>query len=909
MRKTIMAFLLIVSSVLPAAAQNIITGHVVDAKTLEPVIGATVTIAGEKGSKTVTDINGEFRLSTTSATKQQLHISYIGYKSLTSKVLSAGTYKLTQDVASLGEVVVTAQESRGLTSASVIEKHAMEHLQPSSFSDILELLPGGRAQDPTLTSTNNIRIRETGTASDYNTSSLGTSFVIDGAPVSTNANRQSVKGAWETSTTSRDNLNSGVDMRSIATDDIEKVEIVRGIPSVEYGDLTSGLVKIERKKGGKNWEARLKADMSSKLFYLAKGFEWKPKKMTLNLSADYLDAKADPRNLLENYKRLSFSVRFGKGWGNEKWHSQLSMNLDYTGSFDNDKIDPDLNNQAEDSYKSQYNRYAFLAKFNLSPKKPMWFKSLDATFSSAYEYDLIERTKLVQLSSQTAVTQMRTDGESEGIILPYKYTAYHNVEGKPFNAFAKLNAKFQVPSSVVSNTFMIGTDWNMDKNYGRGQIYDETRPLYTTSTGRMYDTSTIPSNHQLSLYAEENVSMMIAGNKLELAAGIRGTQMLNLPGDYLMHGKFYWDPRANIGWTFPRFKVFGKTSFIRLSGGVGEHTKMPTMEQLFPDMKYIDLVQLNYYHANADYRKVSFMTYVINPVNKNLKPARNLKWEVSTDINIGGNRLSVTYFRENMTSGFRTQSYYSTYTYKWYDRSAIDGNTLTAPPVLEDIPYETRNELRSYDNYTNGSQTLKEGIEYTFSTIRWKALMTRLTINGAWFHTTYRNSLVETYRPSAVVNNQQIQYVGYYEHDGGSENQMLNTNFTLDTDIPKLRLGFSLSAQCMWFTMHRQNETSNYPVSYLGTDGVMHEWKDEDASDIYLRYLVRNYTESNFTLYRVPFCMNLNLKVTKKLFGDRLNIALFCNKLLDYNPSYERNGMTVRRQVTPYFGLEMNVKI
>ena len=42
----------------------------------------------------------------------------------------------------IGEVVVTAQESRGLSAASVIEKHAMEHLQPSCFSDILELLPG-----------------------------------------------------------------------------------------------------------------------------------------------------------------------------------------------------------------------------------------------------------------------------------------------------------------------------------------------------------------------------------------------------------------------------------------------------------------------------------------------------------------------------------------------------------------------------------------------------------------------------------------------------------------------------------------------------------------------------------------------------------------------------------------------
>ena len=49
------------------------------------------------------------------------------------------------------------------------------------------------------------------------------------------------------------------------------MEIVRGIPSVQYGDLTSGLVKIRRRRGGNDLDARFKADMSSKLFYAGKG--------------------------------------------------------------------------------------------------------------------------------------------------------------------------------------------------------------------------------------------------------------------------------------------------------------------------------------------------------------------------------------------------------------------------------------------------------------------------------------------------------------------------------------------------------------------------------------------------------------------------------------------------------------
>ena len=40
---------------------------------------------------------------------------------------------------------------------------------------------------------------------------------------------------------SRNHVSYGVDMREIPTDNIEKVEVVRGIPSVKYGELTSGL--------------------------------------------------------------------------------------------------------------------------------------------------------------------------------------------------------------------------------------------------------------------------------------------------------------------------------------------------------------------------------------------------------------------------------------------------------------------------------------------------------------------------------------------------------------------------------------------------------------------------------------------------------------------------------------------
>ena len=171
-------------------AQSILSGIVIENDSRKPIYGASITIVGTKTGVVFTDVNGRFTLQ--NANNKKIVISYLGFQKLYTKAVNNGVYALKTDVQSVGEVVVTAQESKGLATASTIQKHAMEHLQPSSFSDLLELLPGGRSKDPNLSTPNNIRLREANARmnSNYATSSLGTSFVIDGAPMSTNANMQ-----------------------------------------------------------------------------------------------------------------------------------------------------------------------------------------------------------------------------------------------------------------------------------------------------------------------------------------------------------------------------------------------------------------------------------------------------------------------------------------------------------------------------------------------------------------------------------------------------------------------------------------------------------------------------------------------------------------------------------------------
>ena len=103
--------------------------------------------------------------------------------------------------------------------------------------------------------------------------------------------------------------------------------------------------------------------------------------------------------------------------------------------------------------------------------------------------------------------------------------------------------------------------------------------------------------------------------------------------------------------------------------------------------------------------------------------------------------------------------------------------------------------------------------------------------------------------------------------------------------------------------IHERTRAKEKLISYLNDYGRL----TKDSLHAYLKWLVR--TSTNYTKSTIPFAMNLNLKITKKLLNDRLKLALFCNRIWDYSPSYESYGKTIRRHTKPYFGLEMNVKI
>lgn len=906
-----------------AAKADDIRGHIVDAGSNDAVAYATVTITDSHNRKltTVSDISGYFIFQNLSSDRYTITVSYLGYHTLTQTYTSRNgetvtlTLKLKQDNRVLNEVVVTAHESQGITTSSVIDRKAIEHLQPSSFTDLLSLLPGGTTQLPDLTNANTIRLRQAGSGgSNYDVSAMGTLFVADGIPMNTNANMQIVKQASNGTVgdpdAGRSHVTSGVDMRSIPTDNIESVEVIRGIAPVEYGDMSSGVVLIKRKLKATPFEARFKADSYSKLLYAGKGIELGS--LIVNLGLDYLDAKADPRDPMNNYKRLTASARMQDEWqvGNARlrWRS----NIDYTGSFDDEKHDPEILKQKDDTYKSSYNRLSMSHSMLLNPSSPSFFKSMNLDVAAAYEWSRIEQQKSISLSRDMAASTSLEEGEHDGTFLPYHYISNVTVDGRPLNLYAKLKALFAYNSGQLAQCIHVGAEWKMDKNYGRGQEYDPALPVSPGTPYRPRNYSAIPAMHQVSFFLQDNLTLPVGNNLLTAQVGLRGSSLAHIAKEYTMSGKIYLNPRLNLQWRFPEISMAGKPLTIDINGGWGQQSKFPTLLQIYPDLIYTDLIELNYYNMNADYRRIYLHTYIDNPTNYGLEPARNDKWEIRIGAQWDGNSISVTYFREQMNDGFRTSAKVRPYDYRDYDESAIDGNNLSAPPALEKLPYVEKRVLGMYGMTTNGSKMIKEGVEWQMATKRFEMLKTRLTVNGAWFKTTYTNSdPMFRSNTTAVVDGTPVNdlYIGYYENKAGSVREQLNTNIMADTYIPKLALSFSLTAECMWFTSSKSIRTSGVPLKYIDNNGEIHDFTEESKQDVYLQWLINRYNDAAWLKQKVPFYMFLNLKVTKE-FGKWMKLALFVNRMIDYMPDYTTNsGMTVRRTSKPFFGMEINFNI
>lgn len=874
----------------------------------KPLSFATMFIA-ELGTGVSTDLEGKFRFTGTKGTEYTLNVSYLNHVDKEVKVKAGSPEPLVivleEQSYELAEVVVMADYKKNQGSTAVINQQALEHIQPTSVADVLSLIPGGLFRESSATGFNRISLRQSG--SDDNTS-LGMAVVMDGIPQDNDGFRASIPGLSTDEYSDRLGMNRGIDLKTLSTDHIRKIEIVKGISSAKLGNLSSGVIQTTSKIGITPAQLRMKVDPLTKLIYLGKGFRISPKMGYLHTGIDYTSVYDDRRDPMSKYSRLTGQVTYNNSVdvGDKTLFLFFKLSEVYTlNQAKEDELTQDYN----ESFRNKYSRTGASFKAQMYDLGKI-VDNVEFIASADYTYDLIDRNRLVQTGTPLPSPLATEEGESEGIYLPSTYYSPFQIENKPLSLLTQLNAESLFETRSFRHKVIYGLSWKRTKNYGEGVMVDMTRPPYPGNNEyvRPVPNRSIPALSVGAAYAEEQLKHSNRWFDFELNAGVRFTQIFNLDTKYTELRKLQVEPRINAALSFNIDLAGGKSLRNMFRFGFGQENKLPTLDYIYPDRVYKDMIVLNAYTKQDDpFNHLITYTKIYDVTNNSLRPNRNTKYEAGWDVEYEGYSLSLTFFKEHSDRGFESVAEYSPVRYTRYV-DPIDGQPIVGRrPEKEDYvadPYATFVDM---DIVRNSMKVEKKGLEYLLRFPKIIPLSTTVEINGAYYDTRYSSGAPLQYHPAFRDDDRPQPYVGIYRRQDITRQRIFNTNLWFNTNIPRYKMIFTTFFQFIWLNEEMRINGDEYPSAYFDTDGRMHTVDDrilqsiKDGHTVWRHYHIykEDFSET------LPVSLTVNFKVTKE-FSRMIRASFFVNNILDINPLYKnRYNQNVRVWQKSFFGAEM----
>ena len=931
-------FLFTVLFSLAATAQEKITvsGIITDAETKQPILYANVAFP-ELGIGTSSNEKGEFVIQSVPVGSYTFSVTYIGYKeysiNITLKKDVDLKIKLRRQSLGLKEVTVTAENSTGGTTSSKIKSEAIDHIQASSLKDVLQLIPGNISENPNLSKPNRISIRE---INDDINSALGTAIIVDNIPFSNDGNLQN-------------STNSGIDTRQISVENIESITVDVGIPSSEYGNLTSGAVHIKTKAGGSPYNVKFQTDPHTKQAYLGKGYLLKNDNGVINADFGYTNSYQHLYMQTDQFKRINATTKYSKTFFRNKSPLNIDVKLDFLSSLDGNKWDPDMLAEEEHFAKDQNLRGKISAGWSLN-KPFITSLSFDVGYSKTWQ-EGFEKTLESSSSGPNFFSTATTSGEYE---ISYGQSSYYSevtYDGKPFNFYSKLKAKLYKKSEFITNNILLGAEWRTTGNNGDGRIFDLTKPPAGNGL-RPRPFTDIPALNQFSVFVEDKIEIDIANTKLDIMAGIR-MDNIQPAGIFNTNGSINFDPRVNV-----RYEIWNRNNRYTLRNvslrlGYGQTTKAPTLTHLYPDKKYNDIISFNYYPD-----LIVSTTHVIQDTrNYNLEPAKSNKFEVGVDFQINKIKTRLTGFYEKHEGGFITDQTFYPMFYRDYD--ILDAGMNPYYIAGEGVYYNDKNngnpvalgfeddeKFANYSQYRNASSRIKKGVEYSINFGKIKALRTSFIVNGAWLKTESYSTDAPYWKtvPYTIfegnTSRQESFAIKFQNKSGfGTVKERLNTNLNIITHIPEIKMLVTLTTQAIWYEkdwrtiydvyklyslselrdylnqpdiFKNENEEDFYyylPVSYKEYDNVENQYEIVDFENQLHQKGIHKTFKYRFEERILPPLFLCNIKISKDI-AQRFKLSFYANNFLNIRPWHldDRSGKYIRRNQQPYFGADIKMQ-
>lgn len=886
-----------------------VEGTVVEADGKDTPMSYAVVSILPAGLHTSTDSNGDFILSDVPEGKARLQIQFVGYKTIDTLVtVSSGKlnrFRFRMEVENffMDEVIVSAQASKaGEATASEINRQAIDHMQASSLKDVMQLIPGAVMSNSNLANPNMLSIRS---IDNDALNSMGTALILDGAQQSNNANLQMRSPTANGSTASplyyqdasAGNSAAGVDTRTISLDNVESVEVIRGIPSAEYGDLTSGAVIVKSKVGQTPLKAKLSIRPEQYQGSLSKGMSLGDRWGTLNLNADYLYTIKRPIESYWNYQRMTAGGIWAMRWSPD-FDTRTSLNIHY--GLDTRTANPD-NNASQ--LKESGEDYGF--KFNTTGNINIgwgWLQSVEYGISANYT-DKVSRSSEIQsnasgiystnmvsgsvISNWTGKHIYDKDGNEITSLLPGTENSYLNymsdtrltetaIYGKEIYANARVKATlYKDWNNGIRNRIIAGAEFKTEGNMGKGKIYDNATapsPGSGYKTDRIRHYYDIPFINQFSLYAEDLYRYSFGKNELVISAGARYDNI---------NGKNVLAPRANASLT-----LFDR---VTLRGGYGITAKAPSLVYLYPEQAYFDMPLYSKISSDPNETLVIVKTDIYSAENPDLKIATNHKAEVGFDVNLWDRRrLSVTAYRENMDNGYsltRGLECFHLVELPVYKVASSDPGSI---PVLE--KEKTYNVWQSYYRPYNTALRKKQGIEFELDLGRFEAIRTSFNLSGAWMRESYGDnsySYSENVR-TGPDGTEMERNIGVYEPGRVTDwRERLVTTLRITHNIPRIGFVVTLTSQLTAIDKSWTTYSTDMFCKYISrTDGKVYDFDPSMADDPEFSYLFPiSIPENREWVEKAIPTLFFNLTLTKEV-GQSMRISFFANNMFYDRPIY-----------------------
>lgn len=914
-----------------------VSGKVVDDVTQKPLSYATIRIQNME-LWAISDDNGKFLIANIPTGQVTVEVKTLGYVTRTftfalNRDTNLKSIRMKEDNLSVPGVEVTARK-KTLTGATTytMDRTTLDHSQVLSLSDVSALLPGGQTVNSSLMNDSRFALRSG--SGERGNAAFGTAVEIDGMRLDNNANM------GETSSPST---------RSISASNIESVEVIAGIPGVEYGDVSNGVVKVNTRKGRSPWILEASVNPYTRQVSLSKGLLLSHDAGTLNFSVEHANSFSELASPYTAYNRNILSATYGKVFNFAG--SSLNLTASLIGNIGgyNSKADPDA---FKDTYEKQRDNQlrgnlqldwlinsqgagvfniGLQAAFSTSDRRYEDYSNASSSSSQAYLHTMV---------NGYAIAQDYADGMGVGSVVlgptGYWYVRSYN-DQKPLTTQFKLKGEWNKKISSVLNKVTLGAELNSSRNNGHGAYYEDIR---LAPTWRPYDYSALPTMRNLALFLEERLSK----NRFLLVAGLRDDITMINGSEYGTVSSL--SPRVNARYDIIKNRDFALT----IHAGYGKSVKLPSFQVLYPADNYTDRLVFT---PGSDSENKAYYAYYTNvqkaEYNRDLKWQHSNQFEVGIDANVRKLRLSVSAFYNKTYNPYQAINVYTPFSYNQTSQSALENCgiasknrlysvdsqtgvvTVTSSATGQSVtlPYTIHNTFTSNRKYVNGSPVTRYGLEWIAEMpLVSNAHLVGLTLrfDGNYYHYKGVDNTLIAGCPygvgDQVAGSPSQPIIGYYigssatstSYSGtpsvsnGTLNKGCSLNTTLTARIPRLRLIMTMKVEAT-FLNYKRNLSEGRNTILLQAAGENFGTAYNGERDHFVAVYPEYYSTWDKPSELVPFAEAL-LDASKNdptLYRQLSNLIVRSNSAYFFNPqdvsSYYSANFSVTKEIGKWVSL------